>query len=266
MPQPFDLTWATIIHDAARYGMVLLGAILILVGGWILADWASRTLRAALLRQSWLDPTLVPLLASIARYAVLVGVALAVLEQFGIQVTSVIAVIGAAGLAIGLALQGSLTNVAAGAMLLFLRPFRVGDNIVSGSFSGAVEEIGLFMTIIRTAENRIIYLPNNLLFSGAITNESRQPLRQTQRIAVRLAAGADVGRALELLQRIAGEATSRVPDAPLAVGLQEINGTATVLTVQLTTLAADADKARSELNARIAREFAAAKLPLAPAA
>src|SRR5471032_2383672 len=113
-------------------GMRLLAAIVILVIGWILATWVKRWLMAGL-RHLPLDLTLKPLLASLFRYAVLIITFILVLEQFGVQTTSLIAVMGAAGLAIGLAMQGTLSNVAAGVMLLILRPFRVGHFIETGS-------------------------------------------------------------------------------------------------------------------------------------
>ncbi|HLI11072.1 MAG TPA: mechanosensitive ion channel domain-containing protein [Alphaproteobacteria bacterium] len=168
---------------ATKYAFDLVGAVIILVIGWLLASWAERGTRRGLARLTHIDPTLKPLLASIVRAVILVFVAIAVLAQFGVQVASVIAVLGAAGVAIALALQGTLSNVAAGVMLLALRPFRVGEFIDAGAISGVtvtgtVEIIGLFTTEIRTAQGLYLSTPNAQLWNRPIKNYSRLPTRR----------------------------------------------------------------------------------------
>lgn len=158
-------------------GLRLVAGTLILVTGWILATWAKRGLIGAV-RHLPLDPTLKPLLGSLARYGVLIVTIVLVLGQFGVQTTSLIAMIGAAGLAIGLALQGTLSNVAAGVMLLVLRPFRVGHYIDAGGQSGTVREIGLFTTIMLTRDLVYVSVPNSAVFGGVVTNYTREPLRR----------------------------------------------------------------------------------------
>jgi len=158
-------------------GIRLIAAIFILTAGWIVATWIKRWLLAGL-RHLPLDRTLKPLLASLMRYAVLIVTVILVLEQFGVQTTSLIALIGAAGLAVGLALQGTLSNVAAGVMLLVLRPFRVGHFVQIGGQSGTVEEIGLFTTIMTTRDLVYVSVPNAAVFGGIITNYTREPLRR----------------------------------------------------------------------------------------
>ncbi|HEY5337847.1 MAG TPA: mechanosensitive ion channel domain-containing protein, partial [Rhizomicrobium sp.] len=120
-------------------GIRFLAVILILVVGWMLATWAKRATLAALSHLP-IDTTLKPLLASLIRYAILVVTLVLVMDQFGVQTTSLIAVLGAAGIAIGLALQGTLSNVAAGVMLLLLRPFRVGQFVEVNNQQGTVRE------------------------------------------------------------------------------------------------------------------------------
>ena len=124
------------------------------------------------------DKTLAPILASIIRYAGFILTLVVALGQFGVQTTSIIAVLGAAGLAIGLALQGTLSNVASGIMLLLLRPFSVGDWIETNSISGTVREIGLFATQIDTFDNIYITVPNSSIWSATIINNSRHPTRR----------------------------------------------------------------------------------------
>jgi small conductance mechanosensitive channel len=118
------------------------------------------------------------LIASLVRYVILAFTVVLVLGQFGVQTTSLIAVLGAAGLAIGLALQGTLSNVAAGVMLLVLRPFRVGHFVEAGGVSGTVSEIGLFTTIMTTRDLVYVSVPNSAVWSGVITNYTREPLRR----------------------------------------------------------------------------------------
>jgi small conductance mechanosensitive channel len=163
---------------AVPYGLNLVGALVLLIGGWIVAGWARRSLRRLLDRASNVDETLKPVIASVARYGILIFVLIAVLAQFGIHITSIIAVLGAVGLAIGLALQGTLQNIAAGIMLLFLRPFRIGDYIDAEGIAGTIDEVGLFTTQMHTYDGVYLEVPNGQLWSRAIRNYSRLPTRR----------------------------------------------------------------------------------------
>ena len=158
-------------------GIRFVAAIVILVIGWMLATWAKRWTFAGLSHLP-IDSTLKPLLASLIRYAILIITVVLVLDQFGVQTTSLIAVLGAAGIAIGLALQGTLSNVAAGVMLLLLRPFRVGHFVEVNSQQGTVREIGLFTTILTTRDLIYLSIPNSAIFKDTITNFTREPLRR----------------------------------------------------------------------------------------
>jgi small conductance mechanosensitive channel len=159
-------------------GLRLVVGIIILVIGWMAATYAKRGLDAALARVP-MDLTLKPLVASLTRYAILVLTLLLVVQQFGVQTTSLIAVLGAAGLAIGLALQGTLSNVASGVMLLVLRPFRVSHFVeVAGGKQGTVREIGLFTTLIINRDGVYISIPNSEIFGAVIINYTRERLRR----------------------------------------------------------------------------------------
>jgi small conductance mechanosensitive channel len=172
-----DNALSTVNVLVVNEGLSVVAGIAILVVGWVLATWAKRWTITAL-RHLPLDATLKPLLASLVRYTILVITVVLVLGQFGFQTTSLIAMIGAAGLAIGLALQGTLSNVAAGVMLLVLRPFRVGQYVLVGGISGTVQEIGLFTTILTTRDLVYVSVPNSAVWSGVITNYTREPLRR----------------------------------------------------------------------------------------
>lgn len=161
-------------------GIRLLAAILILIVGWMLATWAKRGIQRVL-TSAPIDATLKPLLASLARYVLLILTVVLVLDQFGVQTASLIAVLGAAGIAIGLALQGTLANVAAGVMLLILRPFRVGHFVeIAGGRQGTVREIGLFTTLITTRDLYYVSVPNSAIFSATIINYTREPMRRVK--------------------------------------------------------------------------------------
>lgn len=181
-------------------GLRLVVGIVILVAGWLIAGWAKRGLEAALVRLP-LDLTLKPLIASLAHYGILILTLLLVVQQFGVQTTSLIAVLGAAGLAIGLALQGTLSNVASGVMLLVLRPFRVGQYVeIAGGREGTVDEVGLFTTQIITRDNVFVSIPNSAIFGAVITNFTRQRMRR-----VNFTVSVDWVNDIELVERIITE-------------------------------------------------------------
>jgi small conductance mechanosensitive channel len=181
-------------------------ALLILIAGWVVARWMGRWAHDLIGRSHYIDDTLKPLISSFARYAVLAITIVAVLSQFGVQTTSLIALLGAAGLAVGLALQGTLSNVASGVMLLILRPFRVYDKIKVGDALGTVREIGLFRTEIVTDDGIFISIPNATIFSGTIVNISRETMRRTD-----FTIEVDRGEDIDQLQKTVLEALGREP-------------------------------------------------------
>ncbi len=152
--------------------------ILIIVAGILVSSRVARFLRRKLSKLNTIDDTLAPVIASLVRYSILLVVFVVGLGSFGIETTPIIAALGAAGLAIALALQGTLSNVAAGVMLLFLRPFKVGDWIESGSISGTVQEIGLFASVIDTFDNVFISVPNSSIWNNTIINHSQYNTRR----------------------------------------------------------------------------------------
>jgi len=170
--------WTQIQLLVVGGGIRIVVGIVILCAGWILATWAKRGLESGLARLP-IDLTLKPLLASLARYAILLLTLLLVIGNFGVQTTSLIAVLGAAGLAIGLALQGTLSNVASGVMLLVLRPYRVGQFVeIASGRQGTVREIGLFTNLLVTRDGVYVSIPNSEIFGATIINYSRERLRR----------------------------------------------------------------------------------------
>jgi small conductance mechanosensitive channel len=163
----------TVLPTLIDYGLEVIGAIVILILGWAAANWFARRMEKYLDRSQRMDPTLTPIFVTTTKVLVLIITFLAVLGQFGVETTSIVAVLGTVGLAIGLALQGTLSNIASGMMLLILRPFNVGDVIVVGSTTGIVDEIGLFITEMHTFDNIYVVFPNSKVWGDKIENYTR---------------------------------------------------------------------------------------------
>jgi len=195
----------------AEYGINTVAAILIFfVGQWIakrVVFWGSRGAQ-----EHGLDATLTRFLANIVYIAILIMLAIAAISRLGVPTTSFLAVIGAAGLAIGLALQGSLSNFASGVLLVFLKPCKVGDYIESGSFSGTVNRVQMFNTILSTVDNRVVVMPNTQLFTSPMINYSTAGTRRVDMI-VRISYNADIAKAKSILSAIV-ESDNRVLSHP----------------------------------------------------
>lgn len=190
------------------WGMRLLSALLILIAGWIIGSWARR--RITNIKK--LDKTISSFLGGFAKYVIMAVSLVAVLGQFGIETASLLAVLGAAGLAIGLALQGTLSNVAAGVMMLILRPFGVGDYIEFGSTGGTVTSLGLFGAELNTPDNKYIFAPNSRIWGNEITNYSRNKQRR-QDIAVGISYDSDIDKAIKTVNKVLAKEKRLVPTA-----------------------------------------------------
>lgn len=182
-----------------KWGVDMVLAILILVVGWIVGNWVSRRIQK--IRR--LDETLADFLSGLAKYMIIAVAVIMMLSEFGVQTASLLAVMGAAGLAIGLALQGTLSNVAAGVMLLILRPFKLGDYITvgAGSIGGTVKSLGLFGTELAAADNVYIFVPNSQIWGNNITNFSRNQQRR-QDINVGISYDDDISKAFQVVMNL----------------------------------------------------------------
>lgn len=164
---------ATIIQGVLN----LFGAIFLLCIGIFIARIASAGFKRLLLSRK-VDKTVTQFCSALLRYAMLAFAVVAALGRLGVETSSIIAVIGAAGLAVGLALQGSLSNFAAGVLLVTLRPIRAGEYASVGAVAGTIEEVHIFSTTLRTSDNKMVVVPNGKIIAGEITNFSRQPHRR----------------------------------------------------------------------------------------
>lgn len=200
------------------YGMQLLGAIAILIiGTWLSKKFAKKAVDSAS-KSGKVDDTLVPLIGNITRITIMIITILMVLSQFGVQTASVVAVLGAAGLAIGLALQGTLSNVASGVMLLIFRPFKVGDVAQVNGNVFLVDEIGLFMTKMHTFDNINVYLPNSQVWGSEIRNYSQNENRRVDLI-MGIGYDDDIDHAMKAMREVldADERVLAEPEPMLAV-------------------------------------------------
>lgn len=261
MDLSFDNAWASVQTGWAQlsalmvsYSFSVLGALVLIIGGWMLAGLIERWLYAGLGQIRGFDRTLRGFFASLGRYAIIILVVVMVLGQFGVQTASIIAAIGAVGLAIGLALQGTLQNIAAGIMLLVLRPFRVGESIVVGAIDADVEEIGLFATRLRQPDGVYVLAPNSKLWNEPVKNSTRNGSRRTD-ILVWLDYTVDVDAAEECLLALA-DRDQRVKRSPKPQAyVSELRDNGLTMTLRYWTADTDYLKTRITLNKLIKTTF-----------
>lgn len=220
------------------YGLDVIGAIIILIVGWIVSGWVYRAVGKGLGRIEKFDVTLRGFFASFAKYLVLIFTGLAVLSQFGIQTASLIAVLGAAGLAIGLALQGTLSNVAAGVMLLLFRPFKVGDYVEAGGHAGTIKAISLFVTEMATPDNVQILIPNSAVWGSSVMNYSYHPQRRVD-FLIGIGYGDDISRAMTAVRAVIDADNRALNDPEPMVVVGELGDSSVNLIVRVWCNAAD---------------------------
>ncbi len=184
--------------------MEIVGAIAVLVIGLLIAGILSRAASKALTKSDKLDPSVAGLLASLIKYALWALVFVTVLTQFGVETTSIIAALGGMALAIGLALQGTLSNVASGVMILVQKPFKVGEAIEVGGITAVVQQIGLFTTELKQFDGLFVMMPNNELWNKPIINFHRHPVRRFE-LVVGIGYGDSMERARDVLMGLAGD-------------------------------------------------------------
>jgi len=205
------------IYVATYYGLRALFVVILMVLAWTVSSWASMLVRTGLRRVKF-DETLTTFISKFVRWLILGLTALTCLSYFGVQTTSFAAIIGAAGLAVGLAFQGTLSNFAAGAMLLIFRPYKISDVVNIAGNLGKVYEIGLFTTAIDTFDNRRFIVPNSEIFGSVIENITYHPVR---RIEVEVGAdySADIDKTRRVLEGAISTVTQRASDPESAVVL-----------------------------------------------
>ncbi|MED5526510.1 mechanosensitive ion channel family protein [Gallaecimonas pentaromativorans] len=256
--QAFWQSHAELIMDV---GYKALLAIVVVLATMVLSGWARRSVSKAHQRLHRLDATLVPLLSSLAAYAIyLVGVVI-VLDILGFNTSSLIALLGAAGLAVGLALKDTLSNIAAGIMLLILRPFKLADFIECASFSGTVREVGLFTTVLETPDGLYISAPNSSLWGSPIKNFSRNGKRRMDLI-VGISYGDSLEAGLTVLTELAQSEERVMKDPAFQVMVQSMGDSSVNLQLRLWSSVDNYWPLYWDMNRRIKEQIEAAGLTI----
>jgi small conductance mechanosensitive channel len=203
-----------------EYGLNILWAIVIIVIGWWLAGFLSKLLRNNLGRAE-VDPSLIGFLGSIAYWSILIFAILGALAKVGVQTTSIIAVLGAASLAVGLALQGSLANFAAGALILLFRPYKIGDFVEVAGATGTVKEIQIFTTVLETPDQKTVIVPNAQATGSNITNYTTKGTRRVDMV-FGIGYGDDVLKAKRLLEQVLAQDERVLPEPAPTVAVLEL--------------------------------------------
>ena len=238
-----------------QYGLSVIGALLLLIVGRMVAGWARNRL-SKVLTHAGTDASLVPFFSSLLYYALLGVVVIAALSLFGVETTSLIAVLGAAGLAVGLALQGTLSNFAAGVMLLTFRPIRVGDFVEVAGQAGSVQEIAIFNTVLHTGDNVRIVIPNAQVYGDVVKNYSYNDTRRID-LVMGIGYGDDIARAIEIIERVITSDERTLADPAPTVAVAELADSSVNLVVRPWCNAGDYWALRWDLTRRLKEELEA---------
>ncbi len=220
----------TLIPSITTYGLRILGAILILIIGRIISGLLGRVVGRALIRGN-VDVSLRGFLISLTRIAVMAFAVVASLAKFGVETTSFVAVLGAAGFAVGFALQGSLGNFASGVMILIFKPIKVGDLVEIAGYLGIVDEIGLFVTIIITPDNQKVIVPNGKITSDVINNVNGMGTRRVD-MSAGISYSDDIEKAKSICMEVMAKNEKVLADPAPYVGVSEMGDSSVNLAVR----------------------------------
>ncbi len=235
------------------YAVNIVAAIAIIIVGMIIARMISNTVNK-LMRARHIDATVADFLSALVRYGIIAFTLIAALGRVGVQTASVIAVLGAAGLAIGLALQGSLSNLAAGVLLVTFRPFRSGEYVDLGGVAGTVLQVQIFSTTLRSADGRIIVVPNGKIIAGNIINFSREPVRRNEFI-IGVAYDSDIDLVTKLLTDIIQADDRILKDREMTVRLNELGASSINFVVRVWSNSGDLQNVYWDVLEKVKRSF-----------
>jgi small conductance mechanosensitive channel len=235
------------------YAVNIVAAIAIIIVGMIVARVVSNTINRVMLARG-IDATVADFLSALVRYGIIAFTLIAALGRVGVQTASVIAVLGAAGLAIGLALQGSLSNLAAGVLLVTFRPFRAGEYVDLGGIAGSVLNVQIFSTTLRTVDGKIVVVPNGKIIAGNIINFSREPVRRNEFI-ISVAYDSDIDKVKQILTDIINSDERVLKDREITVRLNELGPSAINFVVRAWSNSGDLQNVYWDVLERVKREF-----------
>lgn len=220
-------------------------AILIFILGRAIARFVARQLRKILTNRN-VDPTVVKFVSSLSYYAIIVMTLVAVLGQLGVQTASIVAIIGAAGLAVGLALQGSLSNFAAGVILIIFRPFKVGETVIINNQKGIIDSIQIFSTSIVTPTNELVVIPNSQVVGANIINYTRLPERRLD-LVVNVGYDSDIRKVYEVLKQAVDKTSNILTNKEPTIRLDQLDASSMNFNVLIWTTNANYGPVKAEL-------------------
>ena len=235
------------------YAVNIVAAIAIVIVGMIVARVVSNAVNRVMVGRK-IDATVADFLSAMLRYAIIAFTLIAALGRVGVQTASIIAVLGAAGLAVGLALQGSLSNLAAGVLLVMFRPFRAGEYVDLGGVAGTVLHVQIFSTTMRTADGKIVVIPNGKIIAGNIINFSREPVRRNEFI-IGVAYDSDIDKVKQLLTNIIESDERIIQDRELTVRLNELGASSINFVVRCWSKSGDLQNVYWDVLERVKRDF-----------
>ncbi|MEG3372046.1 small-conductance mechanosensitive channel MscS [Escherichia coli] len=238
------------------YAVNIVAALAIIIVGLIIARMISNAVNRLMISRK-IDATVADFLSALVRYGIIAFTLIAALGRVGVQTASVIAVLGAAGLAVGLALQGSLSNLAAGVLLVMFRPFRAGEYVDLGGVAGTVLSVQIFSTTMRTADGKIIVIPNGKIIAGNIINFSRESARRNEFI-IGVAYDSDIDQVKQILTDIIQSEDRILKDREMTVRLNELGASSINFVVRVWSNSGDLQNVYWDVLERIKREFDAA--------
>jgi small conductance mechanosensitive channel len=243
-----------VVDTLVTYGLNMIGALVIFIIGMWLAGRVRNLVQKIFARHEELDPMLGAFLSSLARYLVIIVTILAVLAKFGVETTSLLAVFGAAGLAVGLALQGTLSNLAAGVMLLLFRPFKIGDFVEVAGLNGTVKKVSLFLTELATGDNVQMLVPNAEVWGSAITNYNAHPKRRVD-FVFGIGYGADIDAAMAIIKDLAVADARTYKDPEPFLVVSNLGDSSVDITVRIWCDTSDYWKLKFDLTKAVKEAF-----------
>ena len=249
----FGVSYTDVNQFLVRMGTNLIVCIIILFAGFWLAKMLSKGIKKVL-RKSNTDEGLVTFLTSFLSMVMKILVVITAISQIGIEMTSFVALLGAAGLAIGMAFSGTLSNFAGGVMILVLKPFKVGDLIMAQGEKGIVKEIQIFNTYLYTVDNKVIILPNGAVANGNITNYTQAEIRRVDWV-ISISYGDDVDVAKKALMKFASEDERIEKDPEPYIGVALLNSSSVDLTLRVWTHVDNYNEVFFDMNEKVYREF-----------
>jgi len=254
MDQEFTTTIEKYLPLIISYSLKVAGAILILVIGTWISRSVSKRIKKAIQKNEKIDSTLAPVVANVTRILIVIITLLAVLNQFGIQTTSLIAILGAAGLAVGLALQGTLSNVASGVMLLILRPFKSGDVVKVNGNVCIVEEMGLFICKFTSPDGINIYLPNSSIWGSEIQNFTQNANRRTD-LVIGISYTDDINKAFDAVRDELAKESKILTEPEHLIAVDSLGDSSVNILIRYWTKTSDVFPLKFEMTKRIKERF-----------